>query len=248
MFIKIQFEKSGFTQYVNKEEYLKFVESKTISEELRFNIFTKEQVDKLNSILDSNLEVEQINIYCLSQSQLYKDAPYIWSNSSEDEKRKVKEYEEKYNEAEFIDLYLVKDSNSTYVVDSDLLFSIMDSFNIKYKYNVIGVLKDIPSAQHSSETRVLEKLLLLEEKLNQFSMTQQFNTKVGVHISDLGLLNVKEVDVLYDCCTDGLQEWLNEGWRILAICPQPDKRRPDYIMGRNERLVDRKRRAKTCDE
>ena len=25
---------------------------------------------------------------------------------------------------------------------------------------------------------------------------------------------------------------ISEGWRILAICPQPNQRRPDYIMGR----------------
>lgn len=139
MFIKIQFEKSNFNQCISKEDYLKFIEEKTIPEELRFNIFTKEQIDKLNSILDSNLKVEQINTYCLSKSQLYKDVPYVWSNSSEDEKRKAEEYEEKYNEAKFIDLYLVKDSSSVYIIDSDLLFSIIDGFNIKYKYNVIGI-------------------------------------------------------------------------------------------------------------
>lgn len=27
---------------------------------------------------------------------------------------------------------------------------------------------------------------------------------------------------------------LDAGWRILAVCPQPDQRRPDYILGRTK--------------
>jgi hypothetical protein len=38
--------------------------------------------------------------------------------------------------------------------------------------------------------------------------------------------------LLEDSCTDRLQEALNTGWRIIACCPQPNSRRPDYIMGR----------------
>lgn len=32
--------------------------------------------------------------------------------------------------------------------------------------------------------------------------------------------------------TDVLQEQIAKGWRIIAACPQPDQRRPDYILGR----------------
>ena len=56
-------------------------------------------------------------------------------------------------------------------------------------------------------------------------------------------MNVKEVDVLYSPCTDKLQDWLDKGWRILSICPQPDERRPDYIVGRNTPINGRKRRS-----
>lgn len=31
---------------------------------------------------------------------------------------------------------------------------------------------------------------------------------------------------------DALQKSMDDGWRIIAACPQPDARRPDYIMGR----------------
>jgi len=33
-------------------------------------------------------------------------------------------------------------------------------------------------------------------------------------------------------CSDVLQESLNKGWRITSAQPQPDPRRPDYILGR----------------
>lgn len=58
------------------------------------------------------------------------------------------------------------------------------------------------------------------------------NQKVNVAVPGLGLLLISEVHLLADGCTDALSDWLKEGWRILAICPQPDQRRPDYVLGR----------------
>lgn len=55
-----------------------------------------------------------------------------------------------------------------------------------------------------------------------------------VHLPGLGVLAMTEVMNLDDACTDQLQEHLNEGWRILAVCPQLAQRRPDYILGRSK--------------
>ena len=38
--------------------------------------------------------------------------------------------------------------------------------------------------------------------------------------------------LLSDACTDELQGALRDGWRIIAVCPQPSQRRPDYVLGR----------------
>jgi len=57
---------------------------------------------------------------------------------------------------------------------------------------------------------------------------------VHVHIPNLGLLTVDEVMVEEDSCTDNLQRRLNEGWRILCVCPPKNARRPDYILGRQK--------------
>lgn len=58
------------------------------------------------------------------------------------------------------------------------------------------------------------------------------NKRVHVHVPGFTLLGMTEVDWLEDSCTQVLQDRLDAGWRILAVCPQPDQRRPDYVLGR----------------
>lgn len=56
---------------------------------------------------------------------------------------------------------------------------------------------------------------------------------VQIHVPNIGLIAMNEVEVLNDGCTDALQKMLDEGWSILAVCPPNAQRRPDYIMGRS---------------
>jgi hypothetical protein len=60
----------------------------------------------------------------------------------------------------------------------------------------------------------------------------QLNTQIHVATPGDTLAKYDQVQVMTDCCTESLQEELSNGWRILAICPQPDQRRPDYILGK----------------
>lgn len=62
--------------------------------------------------------------------------------------------------------------------------------------------------------------------------TQAPTTNIQVAIPNLLLWSVDEIEVREDACTDAIQSMLDEGWRILAICPPPAQRRPDYILGR----------------
>jgi len=44
---------------------------------------------------------------------------------------------------------------------------------------------------------------------------------------------IKELKVLTNACTDEVNGYLTDGpWHIVAICPQPGQRRPDYILCR----------------
>lgn len=55
-----------------------------------------------------------------------------------------------------------------------------------------------------------------------------------VSVANHNLFEVTKVTWLEDTCTQYLQGMLDEGWRILAVCPSNDARRPDYILGRKE--------------
>lgn len=55
---------------------------------------------------------------------------------------------------------------------------------------------------------------------------------VHVHVPNVGLLSMTEVTWIEDACTEDLQRKLDDGWRILCVCPPNNQRRPDYILGR----------------
>jgi hypothetical protein len=92
-------------------------------------------------------------------------------------------------------------------------------------------------------TQLVDTLRELESRMCRFEVklhddgavsSPQINNRVDVHVPNLGLLKVDEVELLEDGCTNALQLRLDEGWRILSICPQPNQRRPDYILGRTK--------------
>ena len=64
---------------------------------------------------------------------------------------------------------------------------------------------------------------------------------IQIAIPDFCLLQIQTVTVIQDACTDYLQDLLDEGWRILAVCPPNAARRPDYILGHKDKNKDRGR-------
>ena len=58
-----------------------------------------------------------------------------------------------------------------------------------------------------------------------------YNQLVNVAVGG-STLHIDAVKVVEDYCTDQLQKELDSGWRIVAVCVQPNQRRPDYILGK----------------
>lgn len=58
------------------------------------------------------------------------------------------------------------------------------------------------------------------------------NNTYQVHLPGSDLMTIQEVEWMENACTEELQSMLNSGWRILAVCPQPGSRRPDYVLGK----------------
>lgn len=46
------------------------------------------------------------------------------------------------------------------------------------------------------------------------------------------LLEIREITYREDYCSEELQELIKEGWKLIAVCPQNNQRRPDYVLGR----------------
>lgn len=108
-----------------------------------------------------------------------------------------------------------------------------------------GIFKfEISEALDTPTVRVMNRVMsaldrfdatLASMRLQSPSVAQApYNERCGVHVPGVGLLLLNEVRVLEDCCTDRLQEHLDAGWRIIAACPQPNSRRPDYVVGRTK--------------
>lgn len=106
------------------------------------------------------------------------------------------------------------------------LYGIKSDFKIK----ISGLSADKQMARLAQQMNTLE--LKIDGILNN-GLT--FNEKCDVHVGGFALLNINETKVAEDCCTEALDEFMEKGWRILAVCVQPDQRRPDYVLGRTNR-------------
>lgn len=131
-----------------------------------------------------------------------------------------------------------------------------DSFNLtmtyneymelEYKYHNLNCMKiierfDINYIPESSTADVERALSLINVNIQLFEKQlkalseigeQHYNLKCNAPVADTFLSKVNQLMLLEDSCTDKLQEALHEGWRIISVTPQPNQRRPDYVLGK----------------
>lgn len=93
----------------------------------------------------------------------------------------------------------------------------------------------------STEASILSECGI-EFEVKEFKSTYKTAGKDGqgnthnltLALPNIGLLAMDEVTWREDYCTESLQGDLDEGWRILAVCPPNGTRRPTYILGRTK--------------
>lgn len=90
----------------------------------------------------------------------------------------------------------------------------------------------MPYVPHTLKRVVFNSDTVIGLDTNTVARHPVVNQKVNVVVPGLGLLMLSEVRVATDYCTEDLNIDLRQGWRIVAVCMQPDQRRPDYILGR----------------
>lgn len=117
------------------------------------------------------------------------------------------------------------------IVDHTRLLAILDA-NIEIDIE--------PASSYLMKTELKDRLAGLARALGTKASDidegekYRYGADVVIHMANFTLMGIKFVKVMEDACTDDLQEALNHGWVILAICPPNSQRRPDYVLGRTD--------------
>ena len=85
-----------------------------------------------------------------------------------------------------------------------------------------------PSLLQGILIEIEEKMQRAQKAIDIFS-SNAFNQKVNVHVGGGLITTYNELMLKEDSCTDLIQDSLNAGWWIIAVCAQPDQRRPEPI-------------------
>lgn len=93
----------------------------------------------------------------------------------------------------------------------------------------LGLDCEVTAAKQTHNT-MITRLLGNRQPMPEACISGQV---VQIHIPNLSLMSINQVDVLENACTDTVQEKLSEGWYLIAVCPPNSQRRPDYIIGRS---------------
>lgn len=112
--------------------------------------------------------------------------------------------------------------NPTFYVDLDKIFGTAIWDYIEF-VEVLNMESELGELIMETQADRLKKL----EREPRSVVNELCNVSVGGSVID-----VTQVQVLNDLCTEELQRQLNDGWRIVAVCVQPDQRRPDYVLGK----------------
>jgi len=134
-------------------------------------------------------------------------------------------------------LYTKYTGNVEYVhveQDNHLVDLLLFATKCQYKFFITQSVKgDEPTINNINV--ILQTLEEKAEKVNSLVdkiKENTFNSKTNVHVGGGLITTYNDLLLKEDICTDALQSDLNNGWRIIAVCNQPDQRRPDYILGR----------------
>lgn len=99
-----------------------------------------------------------------------------------------------------------------------------------YGSEVLVETGELPLLRKAGITHVVKEIKGTYATEGKDSAGNTYITKLV--LPGLGLLEIDEVTWMEDACTEDLQKNLDQGWRILAVCPPNGTRRPTYIIGR----------------
>ena len=187
-------------------------------------IVSKEEADKLGLKYEQNPAFR----YGIQNDRLHRLADYEYY---EDELTSDK----LNSKGESISAYYIYkrvDGDFVYIEQNGHLVKLEEFVNVcKYKFFVERAVNEAVT----SPTFIQGILKQVEDKLNEVNKllsSNTFNQKCNVHVGGGLIVTYNEVMLKENTCTDEIQKELDVGWRVIAVCSQPDQRRPDYILGR----------------
>jgi hypothetical protein len=187
----------------------------------------KYQIEPRFGIQDGKIELMQSYQYYKDECLTDDEDNYYKNQKDLDEKKPTNSYY-------FFDRY-TGDVNYVQVAREGHLVNLIEfAPKCKHKFSIKeSIQSEEPSVNNINAIlqQIQDKAENLE-KLYDSVKNNTFNEKTNVHVGGGLITTYNDLMLKEDVCIDVLQEELNNGWRIIAVCVQPDQRRPDYILGR----------------
>lgn len=99
----------------------------------------------------------------------------------------------------------------------------------RYGDQVELVVINMPDHGRQQLEMLFDKVLA---KLAEAPAQVDFNQRCQQAQPGAGLYSIDTLKLMEDACTDAVQHELAQGWHIVAVQPQPNQRRADFILGR----------------
>ena len=204
-------------------------------------VIPKEEAEELNVNYETNpiIGIQNNKVYLMETYHYYKedciekDGKYYKNQKKLDQKEEIDNYY----------LYTKYLGDINYVLvpkDNHLVDLFIFATKCRYEFYIKKSIKsETPSTQNikillQTIEEKTEKLDFLIDKVKK----NTFNSKTNVHVGGGLITTYNELLLKEDACIDDLQTDLNNGWRTIAVCNQPDQRRPDFILGRYNSQLD----------
>lgn len=176
---------------------------------------------------DESLEKMDGSYDCYKEDCLEHDGEYYKDQESLDAKKPITSY--------YLYTKYLGDIKYVYIESANHLVNLAEfAQKCKHKFFIKESIKsEEPSIENINSIlqQLEDKSTVLINLIDNIKNTT-FNSKTNVHVGGGLITTYNDLMLKEDICTDILQAELNNGWKIIAVCVQPNQRRPDYILGR----------------
>lgn len=198
-----------------------------ITEEEAIKLGLKYTSDKKIGYQNDELQLMTASYDCYKEDCIEKEGKYYKNQDNLDKNDEITSY--------YLYTKYTGDINYVSVAANNHLVNLAEfAPKCKHKFFIKeSILSEEPSIGNINSIlyQIEEKSSSLNKLVDKIKETT-FNSKTNVHVGGGLITTYNDLLLKENICTDILQTELNNGWRIIAVCVQPNQRRPDYVLGR----------------